>query len=204
MSTLELSWPRVLAGGFLIVTACIAATYQLVALARQSEVAALKEQVATAELKVATANLRAELQDRRVAELERLVQSSRAPAPTLAQSRPQPSAPQERGSIQLQIHSPSNQSAVGAFADVKVTLNEAATPRGHQVVLVVRDPIGQWWSWGTSASNTWSAIQIGVAADSGRSFEIRALLTDVRLPVGGPLRDLPHALAQASITVVKK
>ena len=203
MTSLELTWQKVVTGGFVLLGTCVAATYQLVTLSKQSEIAALKEQVATAALQVSTANLRSEIQDKRVTELERRLDVASKQTFGGAKKGAEAAQASSTGAPTLQIASPAKNAQVGDFADVRIQVN-GAIPKDSNAILFVRDPTGQWWPWGASQGDTWYGIQIGVDADKGKQFEIRTVLTDQKFESGKPIRVAPQGIASASVQVTRR
>jgi hypothetical protein len=202
MSDSLLTWPKVLAGGFVVITACIGATYQLVNLSCQSQIAALKEQVATAALHVSTANLRSEIQDKRVVELERRIEQLVASGNSV--SSKETILPLDSSAIpSVRITSPANGAYIGAFVDVHANI-AGLTGGAAKPVLFVRDPIGQWWPWGNPQGDTWYGVQIGLAIDKGKQFELRVVVTDQNFERGKPQHVAPQGLAISSVNVIRK
>jgi hypothetical protein len=111
-----------------------------------------------------------------------------------------PSAAASPENDAVTITSPSNGSKVPNFIDVAYSLN-GDLPSGYKAILVVRDPIGQYWSWGSSSSGRHYRVQIGTSVDSGREFEIGVLITNQEFPLGKPRQKLPGGIAYESITV---
>lgn len=77
-------------------------------------------------------------------------------------------------------------------------------PPKHVAMLVIRDPTGQWWSWGSSKSGRFSQVQFGVEHDKGESFEARILITDSPFPKNDPRNYLPDSIASDSVIVVRQ
>lgn len=203
MPLLDLTWPKVLTAGFLLASACTAATYQMIVLAKQSELSALKEQVATANLQVATANLRTEIQDRRVAELERRLDAASISGKVPTQKPQSAAATASSGIPSIRVLSPSHGATVDAFVDIRIEV-VGTVPRDHRAVLLVRDPTGQWWSWGPAQGDTWYGVQIGTGSDRGKQFELRVVLTGQTLEPGRPMRSAAQGIAVASVQVNRK
>lgn len=76
-------------------------------------------------------------------------------------------------------------------------------PPKHVAMLVIRDPTGQWWSWGSTKSGEFKRVQFGVERDSGESFEARILITDSPIPKNDPQNYLPDSIASDSVIVVR-
>ena len=98
---------------------------------------------------------------------------------------------------------PKNGAQVPQFVDVEYAI-VGTVPTSYRAILVVRDPLGQYWSWGTSTSGRHVRVQIGVAEDCGRQFEIGVLVTDRGLPFGQSLRVLPEGIAYEIISVTRR
>ena len=83
-------------------------------------------------------------------------------------------------------------------------LLQGKLPTGYVVLLAVRDPTGQWWSWGQSANGRFAQVQFGVPRDQGESFEARVLITDSPFPKNKPQTELPDAIASDSVIVIRR
>jgi hypothetical protein len=92
---------------------------------------------------------------------------------------------------------------VEKFITVRFAI-QGSLPARVRPLLVVRDPLGQWWSWGISKTDTFEKIQIGIDRDSGDSFEIRVILTDEDFPRDQPRPNLPRSIGSDSVIVVRR
>ena len=142
-----------------------------------------------------------EMQDRRIQELqerlkEKEARTSSIPSPNMAKER----SP-EAGALSVQILSPTT--TVPQFADVKFAL-KGTLPPGFKPLLIVRDPLGIWWSWGTTGSSTYYSVQFGVESDRGSQFELRIVVTDEDFPLNQPRRTLPRAIASSAVVVTRQ
>ena len=108
----------------------------------------------------------------------------------------------EIDSAALNIISPQNGSIVPNYIDVSYTI-ERAIPAGYSAFLVVQDPVGQYWSWGSSPTGKHRNVQIGTLKDSGKRFEIGVIITNVKLEVGDVYQTLPEHLTYQAITVIR-
>ena len=73
----------------------------------------------------------------------------------------------------VKILKPLSGSIVDPITDIEFSIN-GTLPKNVYPLLVIRDPLGQWWAWGTSTNtNTFRKIKIGEKNDSEESFEIR-------------------------------
>jgi hypothetical protein len=97
---------------------------------------------------------------------------------------------------------PPDGAIVDPFDTVRYTIS-GEVPSGYTPILVVRDPLGQFWSWGSSSSHT-HGVQFGVADDSGQQFDIGVLITDQEFPLNSPRRDLPRNIHYESISVRRR
>ena len=177
---------KLLAGALALSSAVAGATFQLTRLATDSQVAALQLRVATLDGRIR--ELQAALGQRPAMEADRarqLVINSASPEPVSATF----------------LH-PSDGATVPMFVDVAFSLS-GQLPPGHSVYLFVRDPIGQYWSWGSVLSGRYPRVQLGVSSDSGQHFMIGVLVTDKSFPIGSPTHQLPAGITPASITVTR-
>jgi len=184
---IQISWPQFLAGLFALTASVAGATFALVTYAKEAEVAAYR--------------LRAEMQDRRLIEIEKRLNVDAASAPTPSSAAVAQAPDGTSSDISVQILSPTR--TVPQFADVKFSLT-GRLPAGYKPMLVVRDPIGQWWPWGTTESSTYNSIQFGVDVDRGKQFEIRIVITNEELPLNQPRRSLPKGLAFGASVVTRQ
>lgn len=134
--------------------------------------------------------------EQRVRELQEEVNRSRAT------SLPPPGEGSE-AHLTVSFVAPSDNSTVDQFVDVEFTLT-GRLPAGYSPTVVVRDSLGQYWSWGPAPSGRMPRVQIGLAADTGQRFKIGVLVIDSRLPSGKPIPDLPRGLLYKEITVVRR
>lgn len=98
---------------------------------------------------------------------------------------------------------PRHREAVPSPVNVEYRV-EGRIPQGYHPVLLVRDPLGQYWSWGASPSHRHIGVQIGVVEDSGKDFEIGVLVTKTQIPLNQPRRTLPPGLVFRSIVVTRQ
>lgn len=186
---LKISWPQFLSGIFILIVTVAGGSFTVCKFAKDGEVAEYKQRINALE--------------RRVQELEKRLELS------LKASDRQTSYTQGRianpdvNTIFVKIIGPNSGSLVEKLNTIKFSV-QGNLPTGVKPLLAVRDPLGQWWSWGTSNSGEFNRIQIGVDRDSGESFEIRVLLTDEDFPRNQPRPDLPRAIASDSVIVIRK
>lgn len=184
---MNISWVKLLAGALAVATTVAGATFTLTKFAKEAEIAACR--------------LALEMQDRRIAELqqrlnERNAQKPQIPLPNSGRLHDQKPEP-----ISVRILSPLK--AVPQFGDVTFALT-GNLPVGFKPQLVVCDPFGKWWSWGTTDSSTFYSIQFGADLDRGKQFEIRIIVTDEYFPPNQPRRSLPTAIASDSVVVTRQ
>lgn len=186
-----ISWTKLLAGALALTAAVAGATFAVSRLATESYVNALQLQVVQL--------------DRRVHELQAELGSRRQPpGETTGSSEPLPRPDDSREQrLSISFSQPRNGAQVSQFIDVEYAIADTV-PTGYRAILLVRDPLGQYWSWGTSTSGLHVRVQIGVAEDSGRQFEIGVLVTDREVPFGQPRRSLPEGIAYESISVTRR
>lgn len=103
----------------------------------------------------------------------------------------------------VKIIKPLSGTIVDPVTNIEFSIN-GTLPRNVHPLLVIRDPYGQWWSWGTSKTNLFENIKIGEKHDSKESFEIRVILTDEEFRTNEPHFDLPRFIASDSIIVIRK
>ncbi len=170
-----------------LVTAVAVGTFALVKYANDSQISAYR--------------LVLERQDRRIQELsERLTEMQVRTYPLAPFNAPKDHSP-EADALSVQILSPTK--VVQQFADVNFAL-KGALPTGFRPLLVVRDPFGSWWSWGTTTSLAYYSVQFGVDADRGKQFELRIIVTDEDFPRGQPRSTLPKAIVSSSVVVTRQ
>lgn len=105
--------------------------------------------------------------------------------------------------IVITISIPQNGDMVSQFSDVEYRL-KGELPEGYEPVLLIRDPLGQYWSWGITPSGSRKRVQFGVAEDSGREFEVGILITNVEIPLGQPTQILPKGIVYESVVVKRR
>lgn len=104
---------------------------------------------------------------------------------------------------QIIIDMPKNNEEVKQFTDVKFHVN-GHLPNGYKPILLIRDPLGQYWSWGASITGRRKRVQIGMPEDYGKEFEIVILITDKTIPLGKPTQLLPPGFYYESVIVIRK
>jgi hypothetical protein len=189
-SVLHLTLTQTLAGAFALVVAVAGATFTIARLATESQVSALQLQAAQLDTRVR--ELQAELQRRQLS-LATTAQDGRSSTP---------SASAEPG-LSIVLKTPAAESEVPQFVDVSYTV-VGAVPAGYAPVLFVKDPLGQYWSWSVSTSGFYPAVQLGVATDVGRRFEIGVLVTREKPPINKSLTNLPSGIVYEAISVKRK
>jgi hypothetical protein len=131
--------------------------------------------------------------DRRVQELQQqVVRNSGAPSKDR----------HEEETLDLIFVEPRADAKVDQFTDVLFSL-KGKIPTGYQPILVVRDPLGQYWSWGPSTGGRIPRVQMGVTTDSGQRLEIGVIITNADMPRGRPIPELPRNIFYKSINVVR-
>jgi hypothetical protein len=187
----HLSWKQLAAAIFTLAVAVAGATFGIVQLATNSYVSALQLQVT--------------LLDNRVRELQQ-EGSSLEPAVSVPQT-PSVSTVVEAANggkvVAVSFEQPATGAKVPQFVDVKYSI-AGAVPSSYLPVLFVRDPLGQYWCWGTSSSGLHRRVQIGVATDKGQAFEIGVLVTKDKIGFGEVSQVLPEGIAYQSVEVTRE
>ncbi len=184
---MNVSWTQLLSGIFALTTAVAGATFTIAKYAQESE--------------IATYRLRIEMQDRRIVELEGRLNEKQIQEPIMPPPGTDQDQKQKIGVVSVQILSPLK--TVPQFADVRFAL-KGELPGGFKPLLAVRDPLGNWWSWGTSDSSTYYSVQFGTDVDRGKQFEIRVIVSDEDFPPNQPRRSLPKSLASSAVMVTRE
>lgn len=188
---LSISWIQLITGAFALVATVAGATFAIVNLATSSHISALQLQVITLDKRVQ--ELQAELDTRHTASTQ----------PSFLEHSQQPMPETESSQLTIIFVQPREGISVPQFTDIEYSVR-GSLPQRYGPVLVIRDPLGQYWSWGTSATGRHSRVQIGVASDSGLQFEIGVLITNREFPLGQPTMVLPEGLLYRAITVTRR
>jgi hypothetical protein len=91
---------------------------------------------------------------------------------------------------------------VSQHTDVEYRIN-GSIPQGYREVLLVQNPLGQYWSWGATIDHR-QAIQLSVVEDRGRRFNIVVLITNQDIPKGITYQNLSQGIYHKSITVTRQ
>jgi hypothetical protein len=104
--------------------------------------------------------------------------------------------------VDVNVQQPRDGDLVDQFTEVvyKVT---GHIPSGSRPILLVRDPFGQYWSWGSSSNHERRIVQLGMPPDHGRRFEIGILIGSEEMPPGVPTQVRPSGFYR-SITVTRR
>lgn len=89
---------------------------------------------------------------------------------------------------------------VPQFIDVQYS-QVGNIPSEMHTILVVQDPLGQFWSWGNVYPKLSKRIQVGIPEDSGATFHIGLLVTGQDFPINKPKRGLPNHAHFQSIEI---
>ena len=101
------------------------------------------------------------------------------------------------------FQTPRDRDSVPQFVEVEYGVRREL-PARYAPVLLVKDPLGQYWSWGVGDAGYHARVQVGLGTDVGRTFEIGVLITNEDLPRGVPMGRRPPGLAYEAITVVRR
>lgn len=184
----ELPWKQVLAAAFALAVAVAGGTFALVTYAKEAEIAAYR--------------LKIEMLDRRAVELERRL-ADQIPHESPNSSLDEHTTLTPSGdALSIEVISPKDGELVPQFADVRYRVH-GVVPKDYKAILVVRDPLGQWWSWGASESGVYYNVQFGLNVDRGQPFEVNVIVTDEEFPRDQPRRSLPRAIESESVSVVR-
>jgi hypothetical protein len=104
------------------------------------------------------------------------------------------------GSAAIVFRSPTSNSTVPQFVDVEYEVS-GKIPARCRPILFVGDPLGQYWSWGSTSTGHHRRVQLGSDVDAGMLFEIAVLVTRNTVEVGRPLTQLPPGTAYQAIEV---
>ena len=86
---------------------------------------------------------------------------------------------------------PRDGSLVDQFVDVVYRV-DGPRASGKPALLLVRDPLGQYWAWGTISAGEHRRVQLGGPDDGGERFEIGLVLTTETIPRGVPTQQRPQ------------
>ena len=186
---LNISWTQFLSGVFVLIVTVAGGSFTLCKFAKDGEVAEYK--------------LRIQSLERRVQELEKRLELCLKASDRQTGKGQTKIANHDVNATFVKILEPISGSLVEKFIPVRFSV-QGKVPNGVKPLLVVRDPIGQWWSWGTSDSGEFPKVEIGVDRDPGESFEIRILLTDEDFTRNQPHTNLPRSIASDSVIVIRK
>jgi hypothetical protein len=131
---------------------------------------------------------------------------ARQPVGTVGPEQPAPApqpAPETAAGLALEIRRPYEGQLVDQFTDLEYAVH-GAIPDGYAAVAFVRDPLGQYWSFGPAAQGMAKRVQIGVKDGQRLPFEIGVWITKEDVPRGEPYNDPPRALRSASVRVVRR
>jgi hypothetical protein len=92
---------------------------------------------------------------------------------------------------------------VGQFIDMRFDMADRVPP-GYAAIAFVRDPLRQYWSFGTIPPGAVKRVQIGTKEDRGREFEVGVWITDQNPPPGEPFNVAPSNIGLASASVVRQ
>ena len=180
----EISWTQILSAVFALLVAVAGGAFTICKFAKDGEVAEYKLHISSLE--------------RQVQEFEKLLELC-----LKASNRQTVHENPDVNATFVKIIEPNSGSLVEKLNTRRFAVH-GSLPAGVEPLLVVRDPVGQWWSWGKSNTGVFNRVQIGADRDSGESFEIRLLLTDEDFAKNQPRPNLPESIASDSVIVVRK
>ncbi len=186
---LKISWTQFLSGLFFLIVTISGGAFTVCKFSKHGEVAEYK--------------LRIESLERRVQELEKRLELCLRASDRQTINENAKLRSSAINATYVKIIEPNSGNLAEKYIIVRFSV-QGDLPAGVKPLLVVRDPIGQWWSWGTSNSGLFQNVQLGVDRDSGESFEIRVLLTDENFERDKPQPNLPRAIASDSVIVIRK
>lgn len=182
---IQIKWSQFFAGAFTLLVAAIAGTYTVTVFAGNAEVSAYRLEIDSLKRDVSELKKRLEVCTRSM----------------------QRDATGELVSgiddVTVTLISPVAGATVGTYSRVKFAI-QGEVPEGYQVLLAIRDPLGQWWSWGSTGSQQYQRVQFGSAEDSGERFEVRIMIAEQPFARSGVLTDLPLAIASDSAIVFRE
>jgi hypothetical protein len=153
---------------------------------------------------VASLRLQVEVLDRRLTEvMNQPVASTKSTPPAVNPAAAAEVTARAPADLSVQFLSPKDGDTVSQFTDVAFKVS-GRLPPGHRAILLIRDPIGQYWSWGSVSSDKHPRVQIGTADDAGREFELGVLVVADELPVGRPTTARPAGYFYSHITIKRK
>jgi len=185
---MNITWQQ-LALIWTIIAISVGGTFTVAVYASEKEIAAYELRIQELERRVREVEKRLEVclkaQDRQVVTARKAGTDSAVASPSVLITYPKAGA-----KVQLR--------------DRVEFLVQGKLPTGFVALLAVRDPTGQWWSWGQSSTGAFTGVQFGEPRDDGELFEARVLLTDAPYEKNNPRATLPDAIASDSVIVVRE
>jgi hypothetical protein len=186
------NWIQIIIGSFALITASVSATYNIVSQFYEAQLISVKKQLDTLSGQFVETKTTLGGCDRTIHDLRDSLARCNAVHPP----------------ARIHITSPRRgNNKVSDHADVKFQLT-GALPEGFHPIVLVQDPLGQWWPWGNAQheqSDLWSrTVQIGNQADIGRRFKIWIILTNQDLPQGQQLNEPPSFQVSDVLEVVRQ
>jgi hypothetical protein len=181
---IKITWIQLLAGAFAFAVAIAGGTYTIFEFAKDSEIAGYK--------------LRIEQLDLRVKQIEKRLDLCLKATKRKISSEVVPGS-----GVYVTLLKPRSGELVEHKSDVKYVV-QGELPEHFRAILAIRDPLGQWWSHGSSPTGEHLKVQFGREKDRGESFEVHVLVTDKVFPMNNPKPVLPDSIASDSAIVVRK
>ena len=142
---------------------------------------------------ISSYQLKISMMDRQLNEYSNLQQNN--------YNKEQTSIDSVESNIDIEFINPKNNSRINQFTDIQYRIH-GKIPNNYRPVLLIRDPLGQYWSWGTAKE--FKSVQIGQNTDVGRQFELVILITNNEISLGQPSQTLPKGIFHKSIRVLRK
>jgi hypothetical protein len=126
-----------------------------------------------------------------------------APMPAAQLEAPDSTNPAVDASVpRVTMRFPGHGEAVDQFTDMMFDVS-GRVPAGYTPIAYVRDPLRQYWSFGSIAAKTPKRVQVGTQDDRRGEFEIGVWITNQDPRPGAPFVDPPANIGHASSTVVR-
>ncbi len=186
---ISISWTQLLAGAFALAIAVASGAFTATKFAVESEIKGY--------------SLRIEQLERQTRETEKRLMLCLKANDREVSKRPTKELDSNSSLPLVEITSLKSGELVGISHTIKASVL-GKLPIGYHTIVAIRDPLGQWWSWGKIKSGDPLMVQFGEERDSGESFEVRVLITDESFLKNQPHSVLPSAIASDSAIVIRE